>query len=55
MASFEDVKGDGRLDLLVHVDTEALQLSETDTQATLEGQTFSGTPIQGSDSVKVVP
>jgi N-acetylneuraminic acid mutarotase len=55
MASSQDVNEDGLLDLVVHVDTTALQLSETDTQATLQGQTFGGTSIQGSDSVRIVP
>lgn len=55
MASFEDLNGDGLLDLVVHVSTEALQLSETDTQAILEGQTLSGISIRGTDSVRVVP
>lgn len=55
MASFQDVNGDGRVDLVVHVDTEALKLSETDTQALLEGMTFGGRRILGSDSVRVVP
>lgn len=55
MASFEDVSGDNLLDLVVHVDTTALQLSETDTLANLEGKTFDGIEIRGSDSVRVVP
>jgi len=55
MASFEDVNGDGRLDLVVHVETTALQLSETDTITVLEGQTFAGQAIRGTDSVRVVP
>jgi hypothetical protein len=55
MASIEDVNGDGLLDLVVHVSTEALQLSESDTEAILEGQTFGGTRIRGADSVRIVP
>lgn len=55
MASSEDVNGDNLLDLVVHVSTDALQLSEADTQATLKGQTFSGTSITGTDTVRVVP
>jgi hypothetical protein len=50
-----DVNGDGRLDLVVHVSTEALKLSETDSLAVLEGYTTQGIPIIGSDSVRVVP
>jgi hypothetical protein len=55
MASFEDVNGDGLLDLVVHVSTEALQFSESDTEAILEGQTIGGTRIRGADSVRIVP
>ncbi|HYX26755.1 MAG TPA: hypothetical protein VFC23_21560, partial [Thermoanaerobaculia bacterium] len=55
MVSVEDVNGDGRLDLVVHVSTEALQLTANDTKAILKGQTFDGTYITGSDSVRVVP
>jgi len=53
-ASFEDINGDGLLDLVVHVSTQALQLSQTDTEAVLEGQTLSGIPIRGTDSVRLV-
>ena len=55
MASFTDVDGDGLLDLMLHVETEALQLSDTDTEAVLLGQTFDGTHISGVDTIRVVP
>lgn len=55
MTAIQDVNGDGRLDLVVHVLTSALTLSETDTVAVLQGQTFGGEPIRGSDSVRIVP
>ena len=55
MASFQDKNGDGLTDLVVHVSTEALDLSETDTEAMLEGQTSGGQMIQGSDLVRIVP
>ena len=55
MASFQDVDGDSLLDLVVYIDTQALQLSDTDTEAVLEGQTLAGTPIQGVNSIRVVP
>ena len=53
MASFEDVNGDGRLDLVVHVDTAALLLTPADTEAVLNGSTFGGRAIRGQDSVRV--
>ncbi len=55
MTSVEDVNGDGLGDLVVHVDTSALELTETDTEAVLEGKTIDGTMIRGTDSVRVVP
>jgi len=55
MASIQDVNNDGLLDLVVHVTTEALALSETDTSAALEGLTFGGKAITGTDSVRIVP
>ncbi len=55
MSSFQDVNGDGLLDLVVHVSTEALQLSETDTLANLIGYTSDNTEVIGSDTVRVVP
>jgi len=55
MASFQHVNQDGLLDLVVHVDTQALQLTVGDTVAILEGQTFDGRRIRGSDTVRVVP
>jgi hypothetical protein len=55
MASKEDINGDGLLDLVVHVSIEALQLTQSDTVAILEGQTFNGLQIIGSDSVSIVP
>lgn len=54
MASLNDVNNDGWLDLVVHVETEALQLSYGDHMATLEGQTFGGVTIRGVDSVRIV-
>ena len=55
MASFQDVNGDGRLDLVVQINTEALELNSTDTLAVLHAKTKSGSPIIGLDSIRVVP
>jgi hypothetical protein len=55
MASAEDVNGDGRLDLVVHVETRALELSGTDATAVLTGQTVDGRLIRGEDTVRIVP
>ncbi|MFX0133498.1 MAG: TolB family protein [Candidatus Hodarchaeota archaeon] len=54
MSSFEDVNGDSLLDIVVHVDTTALELSEGDTEALLEGQTYDGMPIKGKDTVRII-
>lgn len=55
MASVQDVNQDGRPDLVVHVSTEALQLTATDALAVLEGLTQDGVPIIGADTVRIVP
>jgi hypothetical protein len=55
MASLQDVNGDGLVDLVVHVSTEALELSVGATRAFLEAKTFGDTPIIGSDWVRIVP
>jgi len=36
------------------VETQALELSETDEEAVLEGKTSDGTPIRVMDTVRVV-
>ena len=55
MASLVDVNGDGRLDLLLHFETSALELESTDTVAVLKGMTFDGKFIRGQDTVRIVP
>lgn len=55
LVSLQDVDGDGRLDLIVHVDTAALELTRDDNVAVLEGQTWAGQSIRGTDSVRIVP
>ena len=53
-ASFQDVNGDGRQDLVVQVTTQALEVTAGDTRAFLEGTTFAGQRIIGVDTIRVV-
>jgi hypothetical protein len=53
--AMEDVDGDGDEDLLFHFKTQELDLDVTSTEATLTGATFGGQPIQGTDTVNIVP
>lgn len=55
MASTEDVNGDGLIDLLVHIETEGLDLVVGSTEAVLQGSTFDDVPIEGTDTVNIVP
>ena len=54
-ASYEDVNGDGFMDLIVQVTTQSLELSDGDTEAILTGMTDDGIPISGKDLVRIVP
>jgi len=54
MTSFEDINEDGLIDIVVHVDTTALELSLGDTEAVLEGETYDGVRIRGTDTVRIV-
>ncbi|KGK97722.1 hypothetical protein LI82_08045 [Methanococcoides methylutens] len=51
----EDVDKDGDLDLVFHFRTQETGVEAGDTEATLTGETFDGTNIEGTDSVKIVP
>jgi hypothetical protein len=51
----EDVNRDGLTDLVCHFDTRATGFQPGDTQGVLKGRTVSGQPLQGTDSVKIVP
>lgn len=55
MASVEDVNGDGLGDLVLHFETEALELTSTDVITQLTARTFGGRVIFGFDSVRIVP
>jgi hypothetical protein len=55
MSSFKDFDGDGRLDIVVHVYTENLELETGDAEASLTGTTFDAVEFMGTDSVKIVP
>lgn len=49
----EDVDGDGDLDMVLHFDTDALDLTCASTEATLSGEA-GGVPIQGTDMIRVL-
>jgi hypothetical protein len=53
--TMEDVNQDGEMDLLLHFRTQDLNLTQDSTEATLTGETLDGTPIEGTDSVNIVP
>jgi N-acetylneuraminic acid mutarotase len=53
--SFEDVNGDGILDLVLTFRARNLQLTKADKQVVLKGQTFAGQLIKGVASVRIVP
>ncbi|MFQ5932184.1 MAG: hypothetical protein ACE5MM_07235 [Nitrospiraceae bacterium] len=50
-----DVDGDGDIDLVLHFRFGETGLTCDSTDATLTGSTFGGIPIEGSDSVRMVP
>ncbi|KKS82680.1 MAG: Cell surface protein [Candidatus Wolfebacteria bacterium GW2011_GWC1_43_10] len=53
--SYQDVNEDSINDIAIHVVTEALELTETDVQAELNGFLLDGRNIKGFDSVRIVP
>ena len=55
MAEVRDVNGDGRPDLVVTVETDAMILAASDVTVTLKGRTDAGLNIEGSDAVRVTP
>lgn len=50
-----DVDDDGDMDMLFHFKTQHLELDSTSTEAALSGKTLGGIPLEGSDSVNIVP
>ena len=54
-ASLDDINGDGLTDLMVHIDTTGLKLTEGDMEAVLKGNTYSGEPIVGRYTIRIVP
>jgi parallel beta-helix repeat protein len=53
--TMEDVDGDGDWDILFHFRTQELSLNENSEEATLIGSCEDGTPIEGTDSIVIVP
>ena len=53
--SLEYVNGDTLPDLVCHFDTQLAEFQAGDARGFLKGQTRSGTPIRGTDSVLIVP
>lgn len=54
MVSLEDVNGDNLLDLIIHIVNE-MTLNEGSTEVLLQGYTFDGIYIEGTDTVNIVP
>jgi len=54
-ASFQDVNGDGRLDLLCHVETASFFLELGESLAVLEAETLDGRAIRGQETIRIVP
>ncbi len=50
-----DVDLDGDMDLVLHFQTQEIELTKDSTEATLTGETFDAQQIQGTDSVRIVP
>jgi len=53
--ALEDVDEDGDIDMILHFKTQDLRLNGNSIEATLSGETFGGMPIQGTDTVNIVP
>ena len=53
-SSLQDINGDGLLDLVVHINTAEVQLTDFNTEALVEGLTFGGKFFWGTDVIEVV-
>lgn len=53
--AFEDVNGDGFMDIISQYNTQASGIAPTDTSACLRGKFTDGVTFQGCDSVRIVP
>lgn len=51
---FQDVNGDGIVDVVLHFKTQDLDLQPGDTVGTVSGFTLSGQMFVGTDSVRIV-
>ena len=52
---YEDVNGDGLLDVVCHFYTQETAFQDGDTNGVLKGFTTDGVPIQGTDTIRLVP
>ena len=50
-----DANDDDLLDLVCHFETQKTGFNPGGTEGILKGQTLDGAPIEGSDSVRIVP
>jgi hypothetical protein len=55
LSTLEDVNHDGILDLVIQFSTDALVITDGDVPVTLTGTLLDGTPLAGSDTIRVVP
>jgi len=51
LAHIDDVNGDGLNDLVIQIQDQDGVFTSGDTMATLTGQLFDSTPIEGTDSI----
>ncbi len=52
---YEDVNGDGLLDVVCHFYTHETAFQDGDTNGVLKGFTTGGVAIQGTDTIRLVP